>query len=79
VVDGGKPQVSACSPLTNIPIFGLAKKFETVTIKTLDDWIEINLPKNSNSLKLLQNLRNEAHRFANKYRKELMKKSINEN
>jgi len=76
VVDGGKPQVSACIPLTTTPLLGLAKKFETVTIKTLDNWTEINLPKNSNSLKLLQNLRNEAHRFANRYRLELMKKSI---
>jgi len=76
VVDGGKPQVSACIPLTAIPLFGIAKKFETITIRSNNDWVEINLPKNSNSLKLLQNLRNEAHRFANKFRKDLMKKSI---
>ncbi|MFA5827983.1 MAG: GIY-YIG nuclease family protein [Candidatus Shapirobacteria bacterium] len=76
VVDGGKPQVSSCLTLTDTPLFGIAKKLETITIKTPQSWIEINLPKNSNSLKLLQNLRNEAHRFANRYRKELMQKSI---
>ena len=56
-----------------LPIIGLAKKFETIVIKTGDDWQEINLPKNSPSLRLLQQLRNEAHRFANKYRKNIIK------
>ena len=63
-----------------IPIIGLAKKFETIVIKTNlmaslpADWLEINLPKNSPSLRLLQQLRNEAHRFANRYRKQIIKK-----
>jgi len=74
VVDGGKPQISACLSLTTIPLIGLAKKLETITIKTENKWIEINLPPNSHTLRLLQRLRNEAHRFANRYRKELMKK-----
>lgn len=79
IVDGGKPQVSAVSTLTNIPIIGLAKKFETIVIKYEDNWREINLPKNSHALRLLQSLRDEAHRFANRFRLDLMKKSINEN
>lgn len=86
VVDGGKPQVSAAidalkysaknilSP--KICIIGLAKKYETIIIKNLDNWQEISLPKNSPSLLLLQQLRNEAHRFANRYRKKLIKKYI---
>jgi excinuclease ABC subunit C len=77
VVDGGKPQVSAASSLTNkTPIIGLAKRLETIVIQLDSDWVEINLPLRSNALRLLQSLRDEAHRFANRYRKELMKKSL---
>jgi excinuclease ABC subunit C len=86
LVDGGKPQVSAALSVFHleypgefIPVVGLAKRLETLVIKLSDDWVEINLPKRSNALRLLQMLRDEAHRFANKYRKELMKKNINGN
>lgn len=86
VVDGGKPQVSAVNSLlttdelkTEICIIGLAKKFETLVIKLGAEFVEINLPQNSNALNLLKSLRDEAHRFANRYRKTLMSKSINEN
>lgn len=74
IVDGGKPQVSSVSVITNIAI-GLAKKYETIIIKNDKKYIEINLPANSSALNLLKNLRNEAHRFANRYRKKLMSKS----
>ncbi len=87
LVDGGKPQVSAAiqafqlnydflrSKNYDLPtIIGLAKKFETIVIKNIDNWEEINLPKNSPALQLLQQLRDEAHRFSNKYRKNLLKK-----
>jgi len=76
VVDGGKPQVSAVSTITGLPIIGLAKKQETIVIKNMDSWVEINLPQKSQALLLLEKLRNEAHRFANKYRQELMSKSL---
>jgi excinuclease ABC subunit C len=86
LVDGGKPQVSAAisvlslskiqNLVSSIPIVGLAKKFETIVIKTKDNWQEINLPKNSPSLRLLQQLRDEAHRFANRYRKKIIKASL---
>lgn len=77
LVDGGKPQVSAAySVVKNIPIIGLAKKQEIIIIKTANNWAEINLPKNSPTLQLLQNLRNESHRFANNYRKVLIRKNI---
>jgi excinuclease ABC subunit C len=81
MVDGGKPQVSAAhqalelsiNPQVNqICIIGLAKKLETIIIKTVDDWVEINLPKNSPALQLLQQIRDEAHRFSNRYRKKLI-------
>lgn len=82
LVDGGKPQVSAASQILklhselNINLIGLAKKQETIVIKTETGWVEINLPKNSPSLQLLQRLRDEAHRFANRYRKELIKREL---
>jgi len=76
VVDGGKPQVSSVSTITDTPVIGLAKKQETIVIKSRDSWVEINLPPKSQALLLLERLRNEAHRFANKYRKELMSKSL---
>ncbi|MCX6726498.1 MAG: GIY-YIG nuclease family protein [Candidatus Shapirobacteria bacterium] len=78
MVDGGKPQVTSATSLTDIPIIGLAKRLETIVIKLDDDWVEINLPLRSNALRLLQSLRDEAHRFANRYRRTLMKKSIND-
>ena len=76
VVDGGKPQVSAVSSITELPLIGLAKRFETIVLKNADSWVEINLPQNSQALLLLERLRNEAHRFANCYRQELMKNVI---
>lgn len=81
LVDGGKPQVAAANQALKllegkiIPIIGLAKKFETIVINQNNNWVEINLPKNSPSLLLLQQLRDEAHRFANRYRKKLIKLS----
>lgn len=76
MVDGGKPQVSAASLVSgDIPIIGLAKKQETIVIKTATNWVEINLPKNSSSLQLLQRLRDEAHRFANRYRQKLFRQA----
>ena len=76
LVDGGKPQVSASISITNIPVIGLAKKQEIIVIKIGDNWVEIKLPKNSSSLLLLQQLRDEAHLFANRYRKILIKNSV---
>ncbi len=78
VVDGGKPQVSAVTSITSHSVIGLAKRIETIVIKDGSKWVEINLPSNSTALRLLQSLRDEAHRFANRYRKKLMSKSIND-
>jgi excinuclease ABC subunit C len=77
LVDGGKPQVSAANLVSqNIPIIGLAKKEEIIIIKTGDSWQEIKLSDNSPSLHLLQRLRDEAHRFANRYRKSLISATL---
>ena len=68
VVDGGKGQLSAAlSSLDQlnlrgkIAIIGIAKKLEEIYFP--GDPVPLYIDKNSESLKLVQNLRNEAHRF----------------
>lgn len=75
LVDGGKPQVTAVSHTIskNIILIGLAKQEEIIIIKTNTGFDQIKLPIHSHSLRLLQHLRDEAHRFANKYRLQLSK------
>lgn len=73
LVDGGIGQVRAareCMP-SEIPVFGLAKRFEE--LHTPDGKI-ISLPKDSIALRLLQRIRDEAHRFAISYHRKLRDK-----
>jgi excinuclease ABC subunit C len=70
LVDGGISQVRAartCLPST-IPVFGLAKRFEQ--LYTPGNKV-ISLPRSSPALRLLQRIRDEAHRFAISYHKKL--------
>lgn len=81
VVDGGKGQVSAAHDVIrelnlNINIIGLAKRLETIVIKTDTGFTETNLDKSNEGLKLLQRLRDEAHRFAQAYHHKLMLKRM---
>lgn len=81
IVDGGKGQVSASLKVLHnfdlkIPLIGLAKKEETIITSDLK---EISLPKNSDALKLLMRIRDEAHRFAITYHKKLRSKSFLKN
>ncbi len=67
LVDGGKGQLNAAVKVLNennlqIPIIGLAKRFENIYVPGQSD-PEV-LPKDSNALYLLQRIRDEAHRFA---------------
>ena len=69
VIDGGKGQLSsACDALKDlgiygeIPIIGIAKRLEEIYFP--EDTIPIYISKKSPSLKLIQQLRDEAHRFA---------------
>ncbi len=75
VIDGGKGQLSAAvSALEGLGILvskagsdgqaviGLAKRMEEVFVPDISD--SIMIPKTSSSLKLLQQVRDEAHRFA---------------
>jgi len=68
IVDGGKGQLSsACEALKElnlygqIPIIGIAKRLEE--IYSPEDSLPIYIDKKSESLKLIQQLRDEAHRF----------------
>ncbi|MCK4307648.1 excinuclease ABC subunit UvrC [candidate division WOR-3 bacterium] len=73
LVDGGIGQTRAAreSMPSEIPVFGLAKRFEE--LHTPDGKI-ISLPKSSIALRLLQRIRNEAHRFAISYHRKLRDK-----
>jgi excinuclease ABC subunit C len=69
VIDGGKGQLNAAIKALNelnlygsIPIIGIAKKLEEIYFPY--DEIPFYIDKKSTSLKLLQQIRNEAHRFA---------------
>ncbi|MFT4031572.1 MAG: excinuclease ABC subunit UvrC [Siphonobacter sp.] len=68
IVDGGKGQLSAaCEALKElnlygkIPIVGIAKRLEEIYYP--EDPIPLYIDKRSESLKLIQRLRDEAHRF----------------
>jgi excinuclease ABC subunit C len=68
IVDGGKGQLSAAVKALEalnlrgkIAIIGIAKRLEEIYFP--DDPVPLYIDKNSESLKIIQHLRNEAHRF----------------
>ena len=69
VIDGGKGQLSAAVRALKevgiygqVPVIGIAKRLEEIYYP--EDPYPIHISKKSASLKLLQRIRNEAHRFA---------------
>jgi excinuclease ABC subunit C len=82
IVDGGKGQLSAaCRELQrlglhDLPVIGLAKEREE--IYRPDRSLPLRLSMDSHALRLLQRIRDEAHRFANAYHQLLMKKRVEE-
>ncbi|MCB0287684.1 MAG: excinuclease ABC subunit C [Calditrichaeota bacterium] len=70
LIDGGKGQLSSAVAalkeagvdVAKQPIIGLAKRLEEVFVPEQSD--PLNIPKSSTGLKLLQQTRDEAHRFA---------------
>ena len=82
IVDGGKGQLgAACRELQqlglyDVPIIGLAKEFEEIHRPGRPQPLML-LPE-SGALKLLQRIRDEAHRFANGFHQLLMKRRIAE-
>jgi excinuclease ABC subunit C len=82
VIDGGKGQVAAALKaflaldLVPPPVVGLAKPEETIVFP--DGRPPLEIPLDHPGLRLLQRLRDEAHRFANTFNADLRSKKIRE-
>jgi len=76
VVDGGKGQVAAALKIfaNEFPIIGLAKRYETVVIKNNEGFEELR--PSGPALRLLQRMRDEAHRFARRYHHKLISNAL---
>jgi excinuclease ABC subunit C len=79
IVDGGKPQLGAALRVLDeldedVPVAALAKREEELFVQ---DWDEpVVLPAGSPSLFLVKRVRDEAHRFAIEYHRELRGKAM---
>jgi excinuclease ABC subunit C len=79
LIDGGKPQVGAAKGvldelgLHDLPLAGLAKQREELVLPDRAD--PVLLPTTSQALYLVQRLRDEAHRFAITYHRDLRRKA----
>ena len=82
LVDGGKGQLNVAVhilkalDMSHIPVAGLAEKNEEIYLPGEKD--PIVLPRTSEALKILQNVRDESHRFANKFRTTVQTKDLRE-
>jgi len=82
IVDGGKGQLGMAVKelnrlgLHDLPVIGLAKQREEVFRPGESE--PLLIPHNTGALKLLQRIRDEAHRFANGYHQLLMKRRVEE-
>jgi excinuclease ABC subunit C len=81
LVDGGKGQLGVAVEVIaelgltdEIPVASLAKKFEEVFIPGQQE--PIRIPRGSEGLFMLQRIRDEAHRFANTFHRELRGKRM---
>jgi excinuclease ABC subunit C len=81
LVDGGKGQLSVAERVVQrlgladeIPIASLAKRFEEVYLPGSSHPVEV--PRGSEALFMLQRIRDEAHRFANSFHRELRGKRM---
>ena len=81
LVDGGKGQLSVAERVVRelgladeIPIASLAKRFEEVYVPGRS--VPVNVPRGSEALFMLQRIRDEAHRFANTFHRELRGKRM---
>ena len=80
VVDGGPPQVAAAQRaldelgIDDVPVVGLAKRLEEIWRPGVAD--PVIMPRTSESLYLLQRVRDEAHRFAITHHRSRRSKSM---
>ena len=80
IIDGGKGQLSSVMQIvkelgiTGIDIVSLAKREEEVFLP--EQSTSIMLPRESSALFLIQRIRDEAHRFAITYHRELRSKAL---
>ena len=80
LVDGGRGQVSAARSvldalgLASVPLAGLAKREEEIFLPGIVE--PIRLPEGSGALRILQQVRDESHRFATTFNKSLRKKDV---
>lgn len=78
LIDGGKGQLNAAKEVLeslsmgNIPVIGLAKEYEEVYKPGKEN--PVGFERDSEGLKLLQRVRDEAHRFAVSYHRRLRQK-----
>jgi excinuclease ABC subunit C len=82
IVDGGKGQLGMAVRelrrlgLHDLPVIGLAKQHEEVFVPGRPE--PILIPHDRGALRLLQRIRDEAHRFANNYNELLLRKRMKE-
>jgi len=82
IIDGGKGQLGMALRelralgLHDLPVIGLAKQHEEIFIPGRSE--PICLPHDRGALKLLQRIRDEAHRFANRYNELLYRRRMRE-
>ena len=82
IVDGGKGQLSSAVKelrrigLHELPVIGLAKQHEEIFTPGKSE--PILIPHDRGALKLLQRIRDEAHRFANGYNELLYRRRMKE-
>jgi excinuclease ABC subunit C len=79
VIDGGAGQVGRAVKVLDelgldVPVIGLAKRMEEVYIPGRPE--PLRIPRDAEALYLLQQVRDEAHRFANAYHQQLRSKSM---
>jgi excinuclease ABC subunit C len=81
IIDGGKGQLSSAvlsleklNILNKVTVIGIAKKLEEIFFP--EDSVPLYINKKSESLKLIQHARNEAHRFAISFHRDQRSKNF---
>lgn len=81
IIDGGKGQLSAAVKslkkldiYEKVTVIGIAKRLEEIYFP--EDSVPLYINKRSESLKLIQQARNEAHRFAITFHRQKMRKDL---